>query len=31
MKLGCVPLLTENLFYIGNDAWHHQTCYGVDD
>jgi hypothetical protein len=26
-----VPILTENLFFIGNDAWHHQTVYGIDE
>jgi hypothetical protein len=30
MSKGCVPLLTENLFIIGNDALHHQTVYGID-
>ncbi len=30
MKKGAVPLLTENLFVIGNDALHHQTVYGLE-
>ena len=31
MQRDCVPLLTENLFLAGNDAWHHQMVYGVNE
>ena len=27
----CVPIITLNLFVIGNDALHHQTIYGIDE
>ena len=23
-------MFTENLFILGNDAWHHQSCYGIN-
>jgi hypothetical protein len=29
MSRGAVPLCTENLFLVGNDAWHHQTAFGA--
>jgi phage pi2 protein 07 len=30
-ELKCSLIFTENLFLIGNDAWHHQMCYGIKD
>ena len=30
MSKNCVPIITQNLFVIGNDALHHQTVYGLD-
>ena len=30
-QLKCSLIFTENLFLIGNDAWHHQMCYGIKD
>ena len=30
-ELKCSLIFTENLFLIGNDAWHHQMSYGIKD
>ena len=30
-NLKCSLIFTENLFLVGNDAWHHQMCYGIKD
>lgn len=30
-NMNCIPVLTENLFLVGNDALHHQMVHGVDE